>query len=159
MACAGKTEPKNWSSTNTATPSRRSRSVSCAWRKSWRHERKISPHAQTIAALQAMRGIKLITAVTIVSEVGEISRFQTPRQLMAYGGLVPSEHSSGGRTRRGNITKNGNAHLRRVMVEAAWHNRHRPAHTPELRQRQRGVDPRVCTVAWNAQKRLHKRHC
>jgi len=118
-----------------------------------------SPHAQTIAALQAMRGIKLITAVTIVSEVGEISRFQTPRQLMAYAGLVPSEHSSGGRTRRGSITKTGNAHLRRVMVEAAWHNRHRPAHTPGLRQRQRGVNPQVCTVAWNAQQRLHKRYC
>ncbi|MHB8196635.1 MAG: IS110 family RNA-guided transposase [Vulcanimicrobiaceae bacterium] len=118
-----------------------------------------SPHAQTIAALQAMRGIKLITAVTVVSEVGDIGRFQAPRQLMAYAGLVPSEHSSGGRTRRGNITKNGNAHLRRVMVEAAWHNRHRPAQTPGLRQRQRGVQPQVCTIAWNAQQRLHKRYC
>ena len=118
-----------------------------------------SPHAQTIAALQAMRGIQLITAVTIVSEVGDIGRFETPRQLMAYAGLVPSEHSSGGRTHRGNITKNGNAHLRRVMVEAAWHNRHRPAHTPELRQRQRGVHPQACAVAWNAQQRLHKRYC
>ncbi len=118
-----------------------------------------SAHAQTIAALQAMRGIKLITAVTIVSEVGDIGRFETPRQLMAYAGLVPSEHSSGGRTRRGNITKNGNAHLRRVMVEAAWHSRHRPAHTPQLRQRQRGVNPQACAVAWNAQQRLYKRYC
>jgi transposase len=106
-----------------------------------------------------MRGIKLITAVTVVSEVGDIGRFQTPRQLMAYAGLVPSEHSSGGRVHRGNITKNGNAHLRRVMVEAAWHNRHRPAQTPELRQRQRGVLPQACTVAWNAQQRLYKRYC
>lgn len=118
-----------------------------------------SPHAAIIAALQSMRGIKLITAATIVSEVGDIGRFETPRQLMAYAGLVPSEHSSGGRVRRGNITKNGNAHLRRVMVEAAWHNRHRPALTPELRQRQRGIHPQACAVAWNAQQRLHKRYC
>ncbi len=118
-----------------------------------------SPHAPIMAALQAMRGIKLITAVTVVSEVGDVSRFQNPRQLMAYAGLVPSEHSSGGRVRRGNITKNGNAHLRRVMVESAWHNRHRPAHTPELRQRQRGVNPQVCAIAWNAQQRLYKRYC
>ncbi len=117
-----------------------------------------SSHAQTIAALQALRGIKLITAVTVVSEVGDISRFQTPRQLMAYAGLVPSEHSSGGRVRRGGVTKTGNAHLRRVVVETAWHYRHRPLDTPALRQRQRGVDPRACTVAWNAQQRLHKRY-
>ncbi|MHB1799454.1 MAG: transposase [Vulcanimicrobiaceae bacterium] len=101
-----------------------------------------SPHAQ------------IITAVSVVSEIGDIGRFQTPRQLMAYAGLVPSEHSSGGRVHRGNITKNGNAHLRRVMVEAAWHNRHRPSHTPELRQRQRGVDAAVCAIAWSAQQRL-----
>ena len=76
-----------------------------------------SAHATTIASLQAMRGIKLVTAATIVTEIGDISRFQAPRQLMAYAGLVPSEHSSGGRVRRGTITKNGNAHLRRVLVE------------------------------------------
>jgi transposase len=98
-----------------------------------------SPHAQTIAAVQAMRGIKLITAVSVVSEIGDIGRFQTPRQLMAYAGVVPSEHGSGGRVRRGNITKNGNVHVRRMIIEAAWHYRHRPAHSPELRQRQRGV--------------------
>lgn len=118
-----------------------------------------SPHAQTIGSLQAMRGIKLVTAVTVVSELGDISRFQTPRQLMAYAGLVPSEHSSGGRIRRGAVTKSGNAHLRRVLVETAWHYRHRPADTPTLRQRQRGVDPRACSIAWSAQQRLHKRYC
>jgi transposase len=118
-----------------------------------------SPHARTIAALQAMRGIKLITAVTLVSEIGDITRFQAPRQLMAYAGLVPSEHSSGGRVRRGALTKTGNAHLRRVLVETAWHYRHRPLDTPALRQRQRGVDARACRIAWSAQQRLHKRYC
>jgi len=118
-----------------------------------------SPHAPTIVALQAMRGVKLVTAASIVSEIGDIGRFQTPRQLMAYAGLVPSEHSSGNRVNRGNITKNGNAHLRRVIVEAAWHTRHRPLVTPLLRQRQRGVLPQVCTIAWNAQQRLYKRYC
>jgi transposase len=118
-----------------------------------------SSRAQTIAALQAMRGIKLVTAATVVSEIGDISRFQTPRQLMAYAGLVPSEHSSGGRVRRGAVTKSGNAHLRRVLVETAWHYRHRPADTPQLRERQRGIDPRACSIAWNAQQRLHKRYC
>lgn len=118
-----------------------------------------SSHAPTVVALQAMRRVRLITAATIVSEIGDISRFPTPRQLMAYAGLVPSEHSSGGRVHRADITKNGNAHLRRVIVEAAWHQRHRPARTRDLRQRQHGVNPQVCTIAWNAQHRLYKRYC
>ena len=117
-----------------------------------------SPHAQTIAGLQAMRGIKLITAATIVSEIGDIGRFQTARQLMAYAGLIPSEHSSGGRVRRGGITKCGNGHLRRVLVEAAWHARHLPAVSDGLRRRQAETHPQVCTIAWSAQQRLHKRY-
>ena len=80
-----------------------------------------------IEALQALRGIALVSAVTIAAEVGELSRFAKPRQLMGYSGAVASEHSSGKRTRRGGITKTGNAHLRRVVVEAAWAYRHRPA--------------------------------
>lgn len=118
-----------------------------------------SPHSRTIAALQAMRGIKLLTAVTVISEIGDINRFQTPRQLMAYAGLVPSEHSSGRRVHRGALTKTGNAHLRRVVVETAWHYRHRPLDSPALRLRQRNVDPRACHIAWSAQQRLHKRYC
>lgn len=117
-----------------------------------------SPHAQTIAGLQAMRGIKLITAATIISEIGDVGRFQTPRQLMAYAGLIPSEYSSGGRVRRGGITKCGNGHLRRVLVEAAWHARHLPAISAGLRQRQKETHPQVCTIAWSAQQRLHKRY-
>lgn len=117
-----------------------------------------SPHAATIAALQAMRGIKLLTATTIVSEVGDLGRFASPRQLMAYAGLVPSEHSSGSRLRRGCITKSGNAHLRRVLVEAAWHARLAPRASEALRRRQDGVHRQVCTIAWKAQHRLYKRY-
>jgi transposase len=117
-----------------------------------------SEHATLIAALQAMRGVKLLTAVTIVAEIGDLTRFPRARQLMSYAGVVPSEYSSGGKSRRGRITKSGNAHLRRVLIESAWHNRHRPALSPGLRARQRGLDPRVCNIAWNAQQRLHKRY-
>ncbi|MGB8907625.1 MAG: IS110 family transposase [Candidatus Cybelea sp.] len=117
-----------------------------------------SPHAATIGALQAMRGIKLLTATTIVSEVGDLGRFENPRQLMAYAGLVPSEHSSGSRLRRGCITKSGNAHLRRVLVDAAWHARLVPKTPEALRRRQDGVHRQVCAIAWKAQHRLYKRY-
>jgi transposase len=95
-----------------------------------------------IEALQALRGVALVTAVTIVAEVGTLSRFAKPRQLMGYSGAVASEHSSGERTRRGGITKAGNAHLRRVIVEAAWAYRHRPAVGTALRKRQGPPVPR-----------------
>ena len=111
-----------------------------------------------IEALQALRGIALVSAVTIASEVGELSRFTQPRQLMGYSGAVASEHSSGERTRRGGITKAGNAHLRRVVVEAAWAYRHRPAVGPTLRKRQAPVSPEVKEIAWKAQHRLHARY-
>jgi len=80
-----------------------------------------------IQALQALRGIAQVAAVTIVAEVGEVSRFTRARQLMGYGGITASEHSSGEGSWRGGITKTGNAHLRRVVVEAAWAYRHRPS--------------------------------
>jgi transposase len=117
------------------------------------------PHMRAvIEALQALRGIALVSAVTIASEVGELSRFTTPRQLMGYSGAVASEHSSGERTRRGGITKAGNAHLRRVVIEAAWAYRHRPAVGPTLRKRQAPVSPEVKEIAWKAQHRLHARY-
>ena len=119
---------------------------------------KTSAHAATIAALQAMRGVKLITAATIVAEIGDIRRFRSPRQLMAYAGMVPSEHSSGSRVRRGSITKTGNAHLRRVLIETAWHARHQPVVSTALRVRQRDVSAAACAIAWTAQQRLHKRY-
>jgi len=111
-----------------------------------------------IAALQALRGIALVTAVTIATEVGELSRFATPRQLMGYSGAVASEDSTGRRIRRGAITKTGNAHLRRVVIEAAWAYRYRPAVGASLRKRQASVSPEVKAIAWKAQHRLHARY-
>jgi transposase len=111
-----------------------------------------------IEALQALRGIAQISAVTIVSERGEVSRFPGARQLMGYGGIVASEHSSGENTRRGGITKTGNAHLRRVVIEAAWAYRHRPGIGKTLRKRQEVVSQEVREIAWKAQHRLHARY-
>src|ERR1019366_6868951 len=87
-----------------------------------------------------------------------ISRFESARQLMAYSGTVPSEDSSGQRTRRGSITKTGNAHLRRIAIEAAWSYRLRPCVGPALRKRQEGVPEEIKEIAWKAQHRLHKRY-
>lgn len=111
-----------------------------------------------IEALQALRGIGRVTAATIVAEVGPLARFDRPRQLMAYCGVVSREDSSGGRTRRGAITKTGNAHLRRVVIEAAWAYQHRPAVGPTLRHRQRHLSAAVTAIAWKAQHRLHQRY-
>jgi transposase len=98
-----------------------------------------------VEGLQALRGIARLSALTIVSEVGQLSRFARARQLMAYSGLVPSEHSSGQKLRRGGITKTGNAHLRRVLLEAAWTYRHRPALSAALKARQKRVSVRSRT--------------
>lgn len=111
-----------------------------------------------IAALQALRGIAHLSAATIVAELGELSRFAKPRQLMGYSGAVASEHSTGERTHRGGITKTGNAHLRRVVIEAAWAYRHRPALGATLRKRQARLDDGVKATAWKAQHRLHARY-
>jgi transposase len=114
---------------------------------------------EVIKGLQALRGIAHISAVTIAAELGEFSRFEGARQLMGYSGIVPSEESSGERTRRGSITKTGNAHLRRIAVEAAWSYRLRPCVGPALRKRQDGVAEEIKEIAWKAQHRLHKRYC
>jgi transposase len=111
-----------------------------------------------IEALQALRGIAHVSAVTVVAELGEMSRFSGAKQLMGYGGIVASEDSSGERTRRRQITKTGNAHLRRVVVEAAWAYRHRPAVERTLRKRQEHVSEEVKEIAWKAQQRLHQRY-
>jgi transposase len=131
-----------------------------------RLERAIDAAVQTapvrmravIEGLQALRGIALVSAVTIVAEVGNLSRFVTPRQLMGYSGAVASEDSTGDRIRRGGITKTGNAHLRRIVIEAAWAYRHRPAVGATLRKRQAPVDDEVKAIAWKAQHRLHARY-
>jgi len=131
-----------------------------------RLERAIDAAVQTapertravIEALQALRGIALVSAVTIVAEVGELSRFANPRQLMGYSGAVASEDSSGARIRRGGITKTGNAHLRRIVIEAAWAYRYRPAVGAALRKRQAAASAEVRAIAWKAQHRLHARY-
>lgn len=113
--------------------------------------------APLITALQAFRGIALVSATTISAEVGDLRRFATARQFMAYVGLVPSEHSTGQRRRQGAITRAGNAHLRRILVEAAWHYRYMPAMSKELRRRNKPVADGVRRIAWTAQRRLHQR--
>jgi transposase len=111
-----------------------------------------------MAALQALRGIAKISAVTIIAELGQLSRFAQPSQLMGYSGIVSREHSSGEKVRRGAITKTGNAHLRRIVIEAAWAYRHGPARGPTLRKRQEGLSEEVKAIAWKAQHRLHDRY-
>jgi transposase len=111
-----------------------------------------------IDALQALRGVAEMSAVTIVVEVGPLTRFATARQLMGYSGAVPREDSSGTRTRRGAITKTGNAHLRHIIVEAAWAYRGRPAVGPGIRKRQEGLSAEVKAIAWKAQHRLSARY-
>ena len=111
-----------------------------------------------IDALQALRGIALVSAVTIVAEVGELSRFTRAPQLMGYSGMGAREDSSGTRTRRGGITKTGNAHLRRIAIEAAWAYRHQPAVGGTLRKRQATLSEEVKAIGWKAQLRLHARY-
>jgi len=118
---------------------------------------KASEHAPLLAALQALRGVRVVTAATLVAELGDITRFDSPKQLMSYAGLVPSEHSSGERQQRGPITRSGNAHVRRVTVEAAWHYRHPPRVSKTLRQRQEAVSQKVRDISWKAQQRLHRK--
>ncbi len=116
------------------------------------------PYARPVAWLRCFRGIDTITALTIVAELHDFSRFDSPRALMSYLGLVPREHSSGDRTRRGSITKTGNGHVRRILVEAAWHYRHKPAVGVGLRARRKGQPISVIAIADRAQLRLHKRY-
>ena len=111
-----------------------------------------------IEGLQALRGIARVAAVTIVAELGELSRFTRASQLMGYSGMGASEHSSGRRIRRGGMTKTGNAHLRRIVIEAAWAYRHRPAVGGTLRKRQATLSEEVKAIGWKAQLRLHARY-
>jgi transposase len=113
--------------------------------------------APLVRALQAFRGVSVVSAVTIAAEVGDLHRFATASQFMSYVGLVPSEESTGKRRRQGAITRCGNRHLRRIIVEAAWHYRHVPGMSKELRRRNHGLAIGVQRIAWEAQKRLHQR--
>jgi transposase len=116
------------------------------------------PFAPTVARLCALRGIAELSALTIAVEVGDFKRFESAPAFMAFVGLVPSERSSGERRAQGPITKAGNAHLRRVLVEAAWHARRRPNVGPALAKRLAGQPPEVLAVATRAQGRLHARY-
>jgi transposase len=113
---------------------------------------------EVIEALQALRGIAKVSAVTIVAEVGRLSRFPTARQLMGYSGAVASEYSSGAKTHRGGITKTGNAHLRRIVVEAAWSQRFKPILSRAMKIRQVNLSPEIQEIATKARNRLHQRY-
>jgi len=108
-------------------------------------------------ALCCLRGVKTLTALTLLCEIDDIRRFASPRALMAYFGLVPSERSSGDKEHRGPITKAGNIHVRRLLVEAAWNNRHRAAADLILNRRRQGQPPAIVAIALKAQHRLYKK--
>jgi transposase len=118
--------------------------------RGWRFE-------SVVMALQALRGIDQVSAIGLVAEIGDIGRFAHPRQLMAYLGLVPSEHSSGERVARGSITKTGNTHARRLLVEAAWNYRFQPRIGRRAQQRAEDLPQAIRDVAWKAQLRLSRR--
>ena len=111
-----------------------------------------------VDALMAFRGFQVVAAMTQVSELGDLSRFSNPRELMSYIGLVPSEKSSGPKRRVGSITKSGNAHARWMLVECASHYAHPAKVSPQLSMRQKGQSYQVCCISWKAQTRLNSRY-
>jgi transposase len=115
------------------------------------------PWAELVGRLRCLRGIDTLTALGLAAEIGDFTRFKTAEDLMAFVGLVPTEHSSGERRRQGSITKVGNSHVRRLLVESAWHARRRPTVGYQLARRQRGQDAAVIERAWRCQQRLHQR--
>jgi transposase len=108
-----------------------------------------------VQALQALRGVQLVAAMTLVAELQDFVRFEHPRKLMAYVGLVPGEHSSGPKRRQGSITKAGNSAARRMLVEVAWHYQHSARVTPIIATRQEHLPKAVTDIAWKAQLRLN----
>jgi len=115
------------------------------------------PLREPVGWLRCFRGIDTVTAVTLVAELHGIERFTSPRHLMAHVGLVPSEHSSSERTRRGGITKAGSSHARRVIIEATWHYRHPPRVSTGLKECREGQPAAVIAIADKAQHRLYRR--
>lgn len=118
---------------------------------------QLAPYADLVGALRCFRGVDTLTAMVLVTELHGFERFEDPRQLMAYLGLVPSEHTSDGKGRRGSITKAGNSHVRRILVEAAWHYRRPPRIGLPLRRRRVDQLPSVIEHADKAMRRLYKR--
>ena len=119
---------------------------------------KKEPYAEPVGILCCFRGIDTLTALSIITELHDVRRFHSPRALMAYLGLVPSEYSSGTQIRRGSITKAGNRRLRRLLIESCWHYRHRPAVGYRLKKRREGQPTYAIAIADRAQQRLHKRY-
>lgn len=111
-----------------------------------------------VEAMQALRGVGFVVAVTVVAEAGDLTRFDNPRQLMAYLGLNPSEYSTGFKRRLGSITKTGNGHARRVLVEGSWAYRHPAKVSRPIQLRLEKLPPAVQDIAWKAQLRLCKRY-
>jgi transposase len=111
-----------------------------------------------VTALMAMRGLDIVSASTIVAEVGDLSRFRTPRELMAYVGIVPSEDSTGDKVKRGPITKTGNRRVRRMLVECAWSYQFPPRLSQGKQVKVEAVPQAVREIAWKAQSRLNQRY-
>jgi transposase len=116
-----------------------------------------APWRELVARLRCLRGVDTLTALALVAEIGDFNRFKRAQEFMAFVGLVPSEHSSGEKRRQGSITKVGNAHVRRLLVESAWHARRRPKVGYELARRQRGQDAIDVERSWRCQQRLYQR--
>ena len=114
-----------------------------------------SPWSQ---ALQALRGVQMVVAITVVAELGDLTRFDNPRQLAAFVGLIPSEHSSGDKRRQGGITKTGNGRARRALTEAAWAYRYNAKVSPIIQKRLEALPAHIQAIGWKAQVRLCKRY-
>ncbi len=114
--------------------------------------------APLVKALQALRGVRLLTAVILAAEIGDYVRFGTPRELMAYLGLVPSEDSTGQRRRQGRITRTGNGHVRRILTEAGWNYRFYPRPSRAIRKRRESLPAEVVAIAEKAEQRLSRRY-
>lgn len=108
--------------------------------------------------MQALRGVQQLVAFAVFTELGDVRRFESPRQLGAFVGLIPSEHSSGERRRQGGITKSGNGRARRALIEAAWAYRHPAKVSEQIQQRNEGLPKTVQEIAWKAQVRLCTRY-
>jgi transposase len=116
-----------------------------------------APYREAVGWLRCFRGIDTLTAILMLAELHDVRRFHSPRALMAYLGLVPGEDSTGEKHRRGRITRTGNALVRRLLVETAWHYQHRPGVGVALKRRRKGQLPRVIAIADKAQQRLCRR--
>jgi len=118
---------------------------------------RCQPYREIVLALCCLRGVKTLTAMILLTEIGDIRRFRSPRAFMAWVGLVPQERSSGSRERRGRITKTGNSHVRRILIEAGWQQRWRSKADVKLGNRRKGMPPQIVAIAVKAQHRLSNR--